>query len=536
MEEYRVLLVDDEEDIRVGISRKMDWAALGFALVGEAENGQDALELAETLKPDVVLTDIKMPFMDGLELCRILSRRLPASKFVVFSGFDEFEYAKQAIRMNVFEYILKPINAAELSGVLRRLKERLDTERTERQNAEVLRSRYEESLPILRELFCAHLLEGRIPPEQAAERAARLELDLSGDAWAAALVHIHTAANRRELAALSVRQLMEENLTLERCGCRVFLYGDDVAVLAAFHGGSAVYPLIEALNRVCALAESYLGLRLTVGVGAPCAELEGLPQSAEGAKSALDYRGLVGAGRVIYIGDLEPGAGASISFDESDERELAGAIKLGGEAEVRSAVEHLTDRVRRSGLAAGHLFFLELLTCLLRLVRGAELDVEEVFGAGFTGAVQATDFSSSDALGEWCLERCLRIQALIRRRRTDSAGQAVARARDFIREHYGESDLSVERLCDYLHLSPAYFSTLFKRETGMSFTSYVTVVRMEAAAEALRSSEEKTYLIARRCGYEDANYFSYVFKRHFGVSPTKYRAGQTPPPAGGREP
>ena len=95
----------------------------------------------------------------------------------------------------------------------------------------------------------------------------------------------------------------------------------------------------------------------------------------------------------------------------------------------------------------------------------------------------------------------------------------------FINDHYAESDLSVERLCAHLHLSPAYFSTLFKREVGMSFTAYVTVVRMEAAATALRTTEEKTYLIARKCGYDDPNYFSYVFKRHFGVTPTKYRAG-----------
>ena len=103
-----MLLVDDEEDIREGISRKMDWLGLGFSLVGEAANGQDALELAETLRPDVILTDIKMPFMDGLELCRILTDRLPASRFVVFSGFDAFEYAKQAIQMNVVEYSSSP--------------------------------------------------------------------------------------------------------------------------------------------------------------------------------------------------------------------------------------------------------------------------------------------------------------------------------------------------------------------------------------------------------------------------------------------
>lgn len=171
MELYRVLLVDDEEDIRVGISRKMDWGLSGLALVGEAENGRDALELAETLEPDLVLTDIKMPFMDGLELCRILSERLPASKFVVFSGFDDFEYAKQAVGLNVSEYILKPINAAELTGVLQKLRAQLDAERTERQNVELLRSRYEESLPVLRELFYTGCwrgasLPGRNPRER----------------------------------------------------------------------------------------------------------------------------------------------------------------------------------------------------------------------------------------------------------------------------------------------------------------------------------------------------------------------------------
>ena len=126
MERYRVLLVDDEEEIRAGISRKIDWDSLGFTLAGEADNGEEALELAELVRPDVVLTDIKMPFMDGLELCRRLKRVLPAAKTVVFSGFDDFEYARQAVGMGVSEYIMKPINAQEMSGVLLRLKDQLD--------------------------------------------------------------------------------------------------------------------------------------------------------------------------------------------------------------------------------------------------------------------------------------------------------------------------------------------------------------------------------------------------------------------------
>ena len=337
MESYRVLLVDDEEDIRVGISRKIDWEGLGYALVGEAENGRDALELAESLQPDVVLTDIKMPFMDGLELCRILTERLPASKFVVFSGFDDFEYAKQAIQMNVSEYILKPINAPELTAVLERLHSQLDAERAERRDAQQLRERYEESLPLLRSLFLTRLLDGRVPQERVAELSERYDLALTGTAFTAAVVHV-SGGDGSELETLSVQQLLEDNLNPEGCRCVQFLYNDSVALVAGLDKPGHVYSLIAGLNRVCTLAESYLKLTLTVGVGSPCAVLEDLPQSAAGARSALEYRGMVGRGQAIYIGDLEPGGGVPLVFTESDEQELTGAVKLGGEAEILSLI------------------------------------------------------------------------------------------------------------------------------------------------------------------------------------------------------
>ncbi|WP_337765524.1 response regulator [Dysosmobacter sp.] len=523
MELYRVLLVDDEEDIREGISRKMDWLGLGFSLVGEAANGQDALELAESLRPDVILTDIKMPFMDGLELCRILTDRLPAARFVVFSGFDAFEYAKQAIQMNVVEYILKPINADELSAVLRRLKDQLDRERAERRNVELLRSRYTENLPVLRELFYANLLDGHIEPGTERERAARLDIDLQGEEWAVGLAYI--GSDRRDaLSTLSVQKLLEESLTADRC--RLTLYNDWVAVIVSLTESFTIYDLIRVLDRVCTLAASYLGLTLTVGVGAPCKELSGMARSAAEARTALEYRSMVGRGQVIYIGDLEPDGGQVLTFEETDERTLTAAVRLGSEQEVRDAAAALAGKIREANPSAGqyNLFLMELVTHLMKMTRRSGVGVEEVFGTGFSLPIQDSALPSLEELEGWCAERYLRLWTLIRRRQTDSAGQTVETAKEYIRQHYAESDLSVEKLCAYLHLSSTYFSTLFKRETGTSFTAYVTMVRMEAAAEAIRGTEEKTYLIAQRCGYEDPNYFSYVFKRHFGVTPTKYRS------------
>ena len=533
MEPYRVLLADDEEEIRVGISRKIDWAGLGFVLVGEAENGAEALELAEQLRPDVVLTDIKMTFMDGLELCRRLKQAIPAAKLVVFSGFDDFEYARQAIGMNVFEYILKPINAPELNEVLNRLKAQLDQQRLERRDMETLRRRYEESLPILREMFYTRLLDGRIRPDQVQDRAARYEIGLPQGIWVAALVLVDAPrgdeeAERDELLLLSVRAFFQENFEWKDCSLRVILYNDSVALLAHLPGRDRIYPLLEELERLCALSHSYLGMTLTVGIGLPCDGPEGLHASVEGARSALDYRVLMGGDRVIYIGDLEPDRTARLSFEEEDQRALATAVKLGSEEQVKQVVRSLMARVReaRLSLSQCHLFFLEMVTCLIKLARSSGAELTEVFGAGFTGAVSITDFGSLEELEQWLVSGCLKLRDVLGRQRTDSAWKTVEEAKSYINENYRNSELSVEALCSHLHLSPTYFSTLFKRETGMSFTAYVTEVRMSQAAHLLQSTGEKTYLIAEKTGYTDPNYFSYVFKRHFGMTPSKFRAGK----------
>ena len=527
MEKYRVLLADDEAEIRTGISRKIDWAALGFALVGEAANGEEALELAEQLRPDVVLTDIKMPFMDGLELCRRLRQSLPGAGLVVFSGFDDFEYARQAVGMGVFEYILKPINAPELSEVLTRLREHLDRQRLERRDMEALRRRYEESLPVLRELFYTRLLSGQLNSEQVRERAARYEIELPDGLWTAALVHVDVLS-RDELLLLSVQSFLSEHFSLEGGQARVVLYRDRPALLVHLSGEDRLYPLLDELERLSFLSQSYLDIPLTTGVGLLCRGPEELHRSMEGARSAMEYRVLMNGSRVIYIGDLEPNAAAALSFEEEDQRALSSAIKMGTPEQVKAMVRVLVERIPQAGLALsqGHLFFLELVTCLLRLTRSAGVAIEDIFGQGFSGGVSISDFSSLEELGHWVEERCLRLHGLLGRQRTDFAWKLVEQAKDYIAGHYADEQLSVESLCSHIHLSPTYFSTLFKREMGISFTAYVTQVRMEEAVRLLRETDEKTYRIAQKTGYADPNYFSYVFKRRFGVSPSKFRAGQ----------
>lgn len=176
---YSVLLVDDEEEVFQVIMKKLDWEGMGFRIAGYARNGVEALEMAEELSVDVVMTDIKMPYMDGLTLCRKLKEQYQKIKVIIFSGFDEFEYAREAIKIEAEEYILKPINANELREVFERIKNNLDKELDEKRNIDKLREYYLESLPMLQENFLTSLIDGRIP-EDSIEEYAKLQPHAKG--------------------------------------------------------------------------------------------------------------------------------------------------------------------------------------------------------------------------------------------------------------------------------------------------------------------------------------------------------------------
>lgn len=528
---YRIMIVDDEEEIRDGIRRKIDWNGNGFDLAATAENGQEALELAEALRPDVVMTDIKMPFMDGLTLARHLTELLPGIKLVVFSGFDDFEYAQRCISLGVTEYLLKPVDAAELTLVLQRLRAQLDGEFAEKRNLELLRRHYAESLPMLREQFYTRLIDGRVSSQSILEQSAQFDIDARIRYWSAALCHIdadlsHGPIRQGELLPLSIKQLMEE--TLEKFVARTTLYNDSVAVIAAFEKPEQVMDLIDALNRVCLLARRFMEIGLTVGVGAPCEGLAELHRSAAGARTALDYRVVLGTGHAIYIEDVEPNTTTEFQYSEQDERELISAIKLGSPDDIRAACQRFTANFRGARMPLGQyqLYLMEILAELVKTVRTYQIDPAEVFGRDFDSGFSLSSFESLDALWDWFTETCLRISVLIRRERTNSTKAVADNACRFITERYGDPEISVEMLCGHLHISPAYFSTLFKKETGMSFVAYLTERRMEKAVDLLAATEDKTYEIAAKVGYTEPNYFSYVFKKQFGMSPTKYRASK----------
>lgn len=276
MERYKVILVDDEEEVIDVMEAKIRWNELGFEVVGSATNGVKALELIEKLQPDVVLTDIKMPYMDGLELARRVRADYPNIYIMLCTGFDEFEYAKEAVHLEIKEYMLKPINAVELSECLTRLKDTLDKEREEKLNVKKLEDYFQEALPALKSNFLISLIEGRVSEEDYKRFLTAYQIDMKGPLFCC--VVFHTSANHVPegmdslLLSMSVDREIKQRLA-EKWKCQEFIYLGNTVLVLEVDTEENLVQITDECDRFCRWAYRIMGAVVTAGVGTTCESL-----------------------------------------------------------------------------------------------------------------------------------------------------------------------------------------------------------------------------------------------------------------------
>ena len=531
---YSVLLVDDEEDIIRIIMKKLDWESMGLTVIGHAANGVEALEMAEEMSPDIVMTDIKMPYMDGLTLCRKLKELSRTIRVIIFSGFDEFEYAKEAIKMEAEEYLLKPVNAVELKEVFERVKNDLDRELDEKRNTDKLRAYYMESLPVLQESFYMALLEGRIVPEQINRYMENYQVYLNGPYYVVTVLHISQQALEEEtqmdpfLQAVSVRKFAEEQAE-ERWRSRFVIYLGDIIVISQVNSRDKILEYTNEMDRLCRMVKKVCNARITAGIGYLCDNLEQLPLSYQGAKQAVSYRVLYGNTRAISISEVEPAEHAELNWEDAYSsyiQRIMRKVRLGEQDGLEEAISRFTEWLSGEQLSMQkyRIVMMELVAELFRFAASHGLNPESVFSGNGDVYGQVLQMESAEVLDQWLRRVCANLQNDVMNERQDSTKLFVKNAEEYVKEHFADQDLGVDEVCRKLNVSAAYFSTIFKKETGKTFVRYLTDYRMEKAVGMLMTGNEKTYVIAEKVGYAEPNYFSYVFKKQFGMSPSKYKA------------
>lgn len=531
MELYNILLVDDETDVLEAMKKKIDWEALGFCLAGTAENGQEALEMAEQLHVDVVMTDIKMPYMDGLTLCKKLKENYRNIKVVIYSGFDDFEFAREAVHLEAEEYLLKPISSKDMENVFGKIKKKLDEEFNQHRNVNKLYEYYRKSLPAMQEQFVMGVLEGKITGERLKNMMEMYELDLNAPYYVVVNFYAEAAVKEQsektaQLLNFSLRDMAEEYLK-EKMSFYCINYLDEVIFIFMLQEDKEIENVLYHVDQICKMGSRVLDVQVTGAVGQPCNSLDTLLSSYQEAKTAMEYRTILGGSQVLYIKDIEPNPQDSVAFMEYDFQNLVRAVKIGDRKETDEAIQSFMDSLRNGCITPNQyqLICMELSTELMKIGRSYKLRTKQIFGAGEHIPWQELyKHLSVDELESWLREICNNLRHTLRHERSDSTIRLTEQAKAYIGEHYKENDLSAETLCHQLNVSAAYFSTIFKKEVGLSFVAYLTKIRLEHAVELLRTTEDKTYVIAEAVGYTEPNYFSYVFKKQYGISPSKYRA------------
>ncbi len=524
---FKLLLVDDEETVIQTIIKKIDWKSLGFEVIGYASNGVKAIELVEETQPDVVLSDIKMPYMDGIEFAKHLKDKYPEIKILFFTGFDEFEYAREAVHLEVEEYILKPAGSAELTEVFGRVREKLLEEIRDKRNVEILEQYYTDSLPLLQANFFSALIEGKVKEEEIEKNLLDYRIEFSGPKYCSTIIHTSSSEIPAEmnyvLLTAAVNKMVQERLC-ESLQARSFVYQNNVVLIVEMSKEDDIARITDECDRFCRYVKRMAGAVITIGIGRIVDRILDLSVSYEEAKEAVSYRAIVGVEKAINITEIAPSKSSHVHVNyEQEMAYLFRIIRLNAVNEVKPAVEAYLEHISYEGksIREHQIAIMELLSNIYSFVISNEIETQDILGDIDKTYVKVLGLEPVQ-LKNWMVNICTALCEEMASSRMSYSKSFVSGATDYVAAHFNEEDLSLDMISSELGISSAYFSTLFKKETGQSFVSYLTEYRMNKAAEMILHGDEKNYVIAAKVGYSDPNYFSYVFKRQFGVSPSKY--------------
>ena len=454
MTRRKILIVEDEVLVRCGLRSMVNWEKLGVDVIGDASNGKEALEIYEKEKPDIVMTDIKMPYMDGMELCSHIRREYPAMKIVLFTGFDEFEYAKEAVHLEVEEYILKPVNSVELINIFTKLKIKLDQEISERRSMEKLEHYYTESLPLLQANFCSTLIEGRIHEDELQKYLSDYQISLPGPLYCCLVIHMSSSQIPENMNSLflaaSVQKQAEDRLG-KRWKAKCFPYLGNSVLFAQINNENEIAELTDDCDRFCKYVNRMMGTVVTVGIGQVCSQILDLAQSYNAAREAVSYRAVYGASRAINIKEIAPKESGEPCFTNDMELlNLFKKIRLNSEEEIVEAVDQYIESISfpLKSLQQHHVVIMELVTALFRFSVNNDIAAEGVGG----------DISL-------CFSENL---VTARSRSTQSF---VSKAKEHVRSQYADVQLSLAQICERLGVSNSYFSTVYHGFPKMSMDS-----------------------------------------------------------------
>ena len=529
----KLLIVDDEIQIRTGIRDSINWKELEIQVCGLAGCVSDALDMIELQAPDIIIIDICMPQISGLELLEITHDQYPNIRVILISGSREFENARAAVNLNAFAFIAKPIDIEELCAVLCRARDEIQSHRDMLQKEATIAAKMKENLSLLRDTFLVNVASGKFASaDEAKARAATLDLRFDTDCFMAALI-VQDGGQQEEKrenlfrgAALS---WLEQVFPRETVYC--FNLAEGIGFLSCTPQANRE-TMDRQFHRLISWLNKEAGFHLTIIAAEVCHSLEEIPLAFRPIGQALDYKMMIGGNQVIYaeqlVKEIHKGEPAHIDF-YSDllgfKKNLILALKDGDSSRVQTCGEEIgtafIHTVEMSMAQKQNIqFLLAFFLYQMQIEVGAysehaPVGADEIYrGLCESGSQTELKRFVSDFLGG--------LQQELHKRDLSQRNFLVERAMEYIMQNL-HKPISLVDAADCLHIHPSYLSKIFKGVTEKSFTEYVSNAKMKEAKRLLQTTTMRVYEISELLSYHDPGYFIKLFKKVYGVSPGEFR-------------
>jgi two-component system, response regulator YesN len=529
----KLLLVDDEEHTRIGIRKVIDWQSHGIEICAEARDGIEALELIEMHKPDILLTDIRMPEMDGLQLIEQVSTHFPSIKCIIMSGYEDFSYAQKALKLGVTDYLLKPCKKQEIMETVLKVKSSIEAERQQEKSYEQLRSQFQESYPVLKERHLTKLVQTDNHSHlRTYEILSKLNIHFPFEYTSIILLSIDNfyrfsedySSEDMELFKFCIKNIAEETIS-DKHNCVVFEYNNDIVVIINKDTSievSSTSPLVDELKENI---NKFLPFTVSIGLSNCYRGLNQISQSYIEASKALQAKHFIGENKIVAYSDISDDDPKDTSYPINTEKIILQALLNGDISEYEYLLDSFIDSLKPESTSKDH-FIVSIsafIFSLYHLCVERNINILNVFGPDFPEFSNMLSQSSIEHIKKNIYATLIKInEELNSKKNNNKLFKAII---DYIDQNY-DKDIDRETVAREVFITPGYLSLLFKQELKINFLDYLHKTRIEKSCLLLKNKGSKISDIAYIVGYNDEKYFFQVFKKYTGMTPNQYRNTQ----------
>lgn len=533
----KVFLVEDEYIVREGIKNNIDWEKNGYDFCGEASDGELAFPMISEKRPDIVITDIRMPFMDGIELSRMIKEEYPEIKIIILSGHEEFEYAKAAIQIGVEEYLLKPINGDELLQVVNRVAQKIKEENESRETLQ--EGEEDENFEYAKRQLLSSLIDDNASLSDAMEQGKKIHLNLMAQCYNIMMLKLQRKNKEQGFSQriLELYKTMEDTLK-EQDGQSIMFdrAPEGKVILFMGSGEEEIRRNMDVFaGQFREILPEYEDVTYFGSVGVPVMRLRELGESYEAASHGFSYRFLTEPNQIVdnhTVFDQTRNEKkfscsiGSVDIQNLDKQKIESFLKGGEMDEIHFFVEEYMKNTGDAG--KNSMIFRQYIVMDMFFAASHFLtqitDGREQLGEPFESPEQMQKIVSDlEATVVYIKELFTKVMQVRDAQTTEHNSDVVENAKKYISENYHDEELTLNTVAHEVNVSPNHLSAMFSQKTGQTFVKYLTDVRMHRAKELLKCTSKRSNEICEEVGYRDPHYFSHLFKKNVGCSPIQYR-------------